>query len=438
MGLLADIGRSRVGTDTIQGLSNLTSDIQNRRVQREQLGMQQSEEARKAKAFEYQEKAFQEKEALNNKFIPLDELFKTNMPNSTSSQQKDLYEFGKSIGVIENVAGRDGILYKNLSVAYDVLNKSQDMKKKLAMSGLGDIEQQIPQLEQAMAEAKKPEEKQAIEVELAKLRGRRVGLFQTIKAMDEDLLKEEVKASLKGGESSAIGKITPDKFTPESIAKFQASGNYADLVPTIAEKELSPRDKAFERLSEAEQRQVLLKPGVSVSVGITKATQTELEKSQMDAEQNIMSFNEIERLFKPEFLTYKGQGTAMAQKYAEKLGVGTPTKFLQKRTAWMQQAKSAFLAYRKWVTGVAGGEKEMVEIAKSFPDPENNSPTEFMSNLKQARSWRRKVLNWTQYTRARGLSIGETPEDTKRAKVVSGGLEELNDAELLEMLEGYQ
>ncbi|MHA2068668.1 MAG: hypothetical protein ACXABY_30260, partial [Candidatus Thorarchaeota archaeon] len=50
-----------------------------------------------------------------------------------------------------------------------------------------------------------------------------------------------------------------------------------------------------------------------------------------------------------------------------------------------QVSKAAFLAYRKWVTGVAGGENEMKEIAKSYPNPDTNSYTQFMANLRAAR-----------------------------------------------------
>jgi hypothetical protein len=75
------------------------------------------------------------------------------------------------------------------------------------------------------------------------------------------------------------------------------------------------------------------------------------------------------------------------------LGIPGDTDYLANRTQWKQEAMTTFLAWRKWVTGVAGGEKEMREIAKSFPDPQRNSPTEFKANLKQARKTTIKLRN---------------------------------------------
>ena len=97
----------------------------------------------------------------------------------------------------------------------------------------------------------------------------------------------------------------------------------------------------------------------------------------------------MDRLFKghDDYLTYKGQIKAWGTKKLDKLGYAgkEAQDWLDKRQEWYQIAKAQFLAYRKWVTGVAGGEKEMAEIAKSYPDPDKNSPAEYKGNLRRAR-----------------------------------------------------
>lgn len=64
MGWLADLGRSNAGMNTVKGLSDLTSDIQNRRVQAESA-------ARQEKAFQYQEKAMADQELQNNRIVDI-------------------------------------------------------------------------------------------------------------------------------------------------------------------------------------------------------------------------------------------------------------------------------------------------------------------------------------------------------------------------------
>lgn len=125
--------------------------------------------------------------------------------------------------------------------------------------------------------------------------------------------------------------------------------------------------------------------------GLQKSTKGQLEKQIIEAGTNIQQFDAIEELFDPTYLTYKGKGLAQLQRVGEKLGLEFDAQYLENRTRWFQQAKTAFLEWRKWVTGVAGGPEEMKEIAKSFPDPERNSPTEFTANLDQARIWTQKL-----------------------------------------------
>ena len=179
--------------------------------------------------------------------------------------------------------------------------------------------------------------------------------------------------------------------------------------------------------------------------GLTRTSEAKLEDDIMESEKKLMSLNEIESLYDPSFLEYKGQGIAVAQKFADKLGLKTGTEYLQKRAAFVVQSKGTLLLHRKFITGVAGGEKEFAEIARTFPDPDTNSPAQFKANLKQTQKWTKKLINWLKYTRTMGLSITETPEEKAAAEKLmpkrlapkgqsAGDLSSMSQEELFELL----
>lgn len=173
-------------------------------------------------------------------------------------------------------------------------------------------------------------------------------------------------------------------------------------------KVLTPRQEAFERLTPEEQKQVLLKPETLVTIGT--GTKVAIEKEIIEVDKQIARFNRMENLFKPEYLTFQGRSKAWLSKQVDKLGFKTDTEFLQSATKFRNESKATFLAYRKWVTGVAGGEEEMKEIAKAFPDVDRNSPAEYMANLEESRFWARTVSKWLRETRAQGFSLTATRE----------------------------
>lgn len=129
--------------------------------------------------------------------------------------------------------------------------------------------------------------------------------------------------------------------------------------------------------------------------GLQKPVVTELQKNIIKASGQIETLNEIEQSFKPEFLTWAGKGEKFIRRQMDKAGVATGEQKQETYAYqdWYAPAKQSFLEYRKWITGVAGGEKEMKEIAKSYPDPDRNSPTEYKANLKRTREIIRKIQN---------------------------------------------
>lgn len=137
--------------------------------------------------------------------------------------------------------------------------------------------------------------------------------------------------------------------------------------------------------------------GVTIQTGqqgLGKTTKTMLEKNIIEGTKNIQSFRETGKLFKREYLTVFGKGNRMAAGAADKLGLSTKSQktLIRERSKWFRQAKADFIAFRKWATGVAGGEKEMAEIATAFPDPVKNSPEQYLANLDNIEETTKRVL----------------------------------------------
>ena len=137
--------------------------------------------------------------------------------------------------------------------------------------------------------------------------------------------------------------------------------------------------------------------GTSLTINtgdISKTTKAKLEATIMEGTRNIQSFTETRKLFKPEYLTTFNKANKFIAEAADKAGVSTKGQkaFIRERAMWFRQAKADFIAYRKWATGVAGGEKELQEIATSFPDPVKNSPTQYAANLDNIEETTKRVL----------------------------------------------
>jgi len=151
---------------------------------------------------------------------------------------------------------------------------------------------------------------------------------------------------------------------------------------------------------------------VTVQTGnadLTKPTKTKLEGEIIEGLQNIKSFNDTKALFKPEFLTLFGKGDAIVANAVDKAGMSSDKqkKLIQDRAKWFRQAKADFIAFRKWATGVAGGEQELKELATAFPDPVNNSPTQYIANLNSIEETTKKVLALNADFLRTGISLDQ-------------------------------
>jgi len=152
---------------------------------------------------------------------------------------------------------------------------------------------------------------------------------------------------------------------------------------------------------------------VTVQTGdLSKTTKSKLEGDVIEATHNIRSFKDTEAKFKDEYLTYWGKGGRLVAGAMDKAGVSTKRqkKLINQRAKWYRQAKADFISYRKWATGVAGGEKEYKELARAFPDPDRNSPEEYKANLDNMEDTTKKVLALNKEFLRSGIDLNQPLE----------------------------
>ena len=225
---------------------------------------------------------------------------------------------------------------------------------------------------------------------------------------------EDVQAGITGERKLATTLASEERGVQRDIAgeirtKEGEVPSPSDLIVGAAQQQF-PDDP----LKQAEEVARLKKLGAkaattTVNLGaLGKTTINSLEKDIIALETAELGLKIVEDFFEPEFLEFLGKGKAAAQRFANKLGLSTSTEFLERRAKWFAQAKEGFLAYRKWITGVAGGEKEFQEIAKAVPDPERDAPAEFIAKLEQLQEWKETVKTWKLVTREQGLSLSDT------------------------------
>ena len=131
--------------------------------------------------------------------------------------------------------------------------------------------------------------------------------------------------------------------------------------------------------------------------GMTRTTQTALEKGVLDTSAGIARLEEISRSYKPEYLELGTKWKTFTTKWKEKLR-GTPIEnwvnlgvserdrqLLADFSAFKRDALDNINRYIKEITGAQMSEKEADRLRQAAPDPgeglfDGDSPTQFQSN----------------------------------------------------------
>lgn len=116
---------------------------------------------------------------------------------------------------------------------------------------------------------------------------------------------------------------------------------------------------------------------------MTKKTQGDLENEIVQGKSTLAKLDEALKTFRPEFLEYAGKGKAWLADKASKLGISRKDKFLEDYSKWKAVVDAHTLLWRKFITGVAGGEKEMEAIERTTINTKYDSPISFLAKAEQ-------------------------------------------------------
>lgn len=143
------------------------------------------------------------------------------------------------------------------------------------------------------------------------------------------------------------------------------------------------------------------KPGVTINMPdtVTPSMKTKLQTEMFEHQQAIDRLDQIEALTKDEYLTYYGKGKAKVSEMLTKAGMSTED---MKKTAadyeeWVSATKVHTLLWRKLITGVAGGEKEMKAIEETTINVGDSAPS-FRRKLSRQKIMAEAALQRAQFS----------------------------------------
>lgn len=159
------------------------------------------------------------------------------------------------------------------------------------------------------------------------------------------------------------------------------------------------------------------------SSSLQKPVATDLQKRIVGLDDHLARFDRMTDLYKPEYLTYRGEAKAGLANFLNRMDPEQRSQFAAQRTAFVQQVRQYQNEYRKLITGVAAGPQEMKMLQKSNVN-DKMSPQEFEAALKEQRSWTRRLkVRYQRY-----LKEGVTTPFKKWAKSVPiQSIKSLND-----------
>jgi len=154
--------------------------------------------------------------------------------------------------------------------------------------------------------------------------------------------------------------------------------------------------------------------------GLSKAASSEAEKKIISGTELLDTLNRMESYYDPKFLEFKGKAEKEITETLDKLGMANPEqiKFIQRYNRWNQANEQYFNSYRKLITGVAAGEKEIGWLQSSIPSSKD-APRVYEAKVALQKDIQQKIIDNANAFRKLGLgavqgSNGEiTPEFKK-------------------------
>lgn len=139
--------------------------------------------------------------------------------------------------------------------------------------------------------------------------------------------------------------------------------------------------------------------GAGQGSGLEKATRKGLEENVIATQNSLATLNDSISGFERDYLTVQGTVRAAKLWAMEKAGATLPKsdqRWYEQMTDWQGNAYDFMNEEIKRLTGAQMSEFEAKRLRKALPDPENDSPTQFMSKAK-------RIQNKLTLIQARGM-----------------------------------
>ncbi len=153
-------------------------------------------------------------------------------------------------------------------------------------------------------------------------------------------------------------------------------------------------------------------PSQDKSSDLSKKATTDAEKKVLTAIEMDGLLEVMEVLHDDRFSTYVGKSQAVVAELVNKSGLFKNSEdmnaFMVRRAEWEAAVQQYFNAYRKNITGVAAGEKEIKLLENSVPNV-NDTPAVFKAKVKLQRALNNTVMQRNKEFLA--LDIGEITRD---------------------------
>lgn len=162
----------------------------------------------------------------------------------------------------------------------------------------------------------------------------------------------------------------------------------------------------------------------SVTDKLTMRTKGIMQKNILEAGSRLSELTKISKSFDEDYLnvigSFKGTITNWADYFkSSQLLPGDFPKFLRDQRKFRAAAQTQALVWRKWVTGVATNPTEIVEIAKSFPNPVHDEPIEFKAKLDFVINLTANLMNRMQTEGVLKLTPEQIMQEAENATTVA-------------------
>tara|TARA_R110001599_G_scaffold304617_1_gene510910 strand:- start:766 stop:2082 length:1317 start_codon:yes stop_codon:yes gene_type:complete len=205
----------------------------------------------------------------------------------------------------------------------------------------------------------------------------------------------------------------PDKFVkPDIITLKSANGD------DIKSLNISDKNVMVELESLLKEGYTEFKQNVNATdaSGLSKGTKTKVEKGLLGADKLLGALEATQTRFKDEFLTIGGKVRYQKLFLLDKGGMQLnqdDAAYLRSYSVWEQGNLQYFNQYRKEITGVAAGEKEIAWLEASIPSSKD-SPTTYRAKMKNQIRIQEELIDKSKKFKATGGKTYEINDDGER------------------------